>query len=375
MRIKSLLLIAIAAVLGPWLLYSGVKDQQNSQRLAAEGKTTTAQVLDRTIKSGSRGGDRYYLTVKFQTEAGQTVQQRVLVTKTEYLEDVAGSNVSLRYLASAPTVCAVGEPVATWRGKWTSGTIMLLSGGVLAVCARRRKSTREVAEKVAESVNALCESHYEYIPVNAKEFKHLDLEWYDASHRWLEESGFAFLGDEENLTFRRTSKGNRTLLRTMLSRDGACLAYLYHFKPLTPAASLTGGGLKILELQTHFANGAFICTSNAEAAGKLDSPPGVDALRLPANTPLDAIVAAHAQRVGACLANSPGLAAARIGNLEDVHRVQNVLQQIKSAWRRDKGISQEELQRLAGNRLAPEQIQALHAEVEEVRAERQRNAA
>jgi hypothetical protein len=85
MRIKSLILIAIAAVLGPWLLYSGIKDRQNSQRLAAEGKATTARVLDRMLKSGSRGGDRYYLNVRFQTEAGQTVEKRVRVNKPAWL--------------------------------------------------------------------------------------------------------------------------------------------------------------------------------------------------------------------------------------------------------------------------------------------------
>jgi hypothetical protein len=160
----------------------------------------------------------------------------------------------------------------------------------------------------------------------------------------------------------------------MLNRDGTCLAYLYHFKPPTHVGTLGGDGFKILELQSHFPDGAFICTSNAEAAGKLDSPPGVDALRRPHNSSLDAILSAHTERLRAALANNPGAAAASMRTLDDVHRVQNVLQQIKATWRQKTGITREELQRLAGNRLCPGQIAALHADVEKLRGNLQSSA-
>ena len=61
--------------------------------------------------------------------------------------------------------------------------------------------------------------------------------------------------------------------------------------------------------------------------------------------------------------------------LDDVHRVQNVLQQIKAAFRQNTGITREELQRLAGPRLCPQQIDALHADVAKLHAERSQNAA
>jgi hypothetical protein len=161
----------------------------------------------------------------------------------------------------------------------------------------------------------------------------------------------------------------------MLGRDGTWITYLYHFKPAVLARALAANGFRILELQTQFANGTFVCTSNAEEAGKLDSPPGVDALRLPANSSLDAIVEAHAQRVSAALAANPGGAALRMGGLEDIHRAQNVLQGIKAAFRRDVGITKQELERLAGNRLGAQQIDALYSEVEKLHAEQNRKAA
>jgi len=375
MRTKSVLLIAVALGLGFCVLFSGIRNYRNSTRLGTEGKATTAQVLDRTVRPGSRGTTRYCFKVQFQTDSDQTVHARVRVTKSVYRANDTAATVTLRYLPSDPAICAVGEPFPVWRGQFISSALLVLSGGVLLGLSRGRFSTRQAAVKVAESVGALCETHYEYVAVRATEFAHLDLAWYDASQRWLEEQGFALLGDEENLTFRRTSKGNRTLLRTMLARDGTCLAYLYHFKPASPMRALGGDGFRILELQTQFTNGAFLTTSNAEAAGKLDSPPGVDALRLPAQTSLDAIFAAHGQRVSASLTTNPGVAAVRLSSLEDVHRSQNVLQQIKAAFRKNAGISKEELQRLAGNRLGPEQIEALHADVQKIHGERNQTAA
>src|SRR5713226_1943376 len=71
MRVRSFLLILIACAMGPWMLWSGAKDYRNNQRLAAEGKAATAQVLDRTVKTRSRGADQFYLTVQFEAETGQ----------------------------------------------------------------------------------------------------------------------------------------------------------------------------------------------------------------------------------------------------------------------------------------------------------------
>jgi len=375
MNVRRILLAAFALVAGSWWIWSAAKNYQTSKRLAAEGKDTTAQVLDRTIKYRSRGANSYLLTVHFQTETGQPAQGRVQVSRGEYLKDSPGRTVTLRYLPSDPAICAIGAPVAAWTNNLSSVAFVLVSACVLLVLNRRLANTRVVAVKVVERVGALCESQFEYAPVNAREFGHLDLSWYDASQRWLEERGFGWLGDEENLTFRRTSKGNRTLLRTMLGRDGTWITYLYHFKPAGLAPALAANGFKILELQTQFANGTFICTSNAEEAGKLDSPPAVDARRLPANSSLDAIVEAHALRVSAALAANPGGAALRMGSLEDIHRAQNVLQGIKAAFRRDVGITKQELERLAGNRLGAQQIDALYSEVEKLHAEQNRKAA
>src|SRR6266851_1038567 len=162
MNVKRTLLIGFAFVAGSWLIWSGVKAYQNSKRLAAEGKDTTAQVLDRTVKYRSRGANRYYLTVQFQTEAGQPAQGRMQVNRSEYLKDTPGRAVTLRYLPSDPAICAVGESVAIWTSNLTSGAILLVSACVLLGLNRGLLNTRVVAVKVVERVGALCETQFEY---------------------------------------------------------------------------------------------------------------------------------------------------------------------------------------------------------------------
>src|SRR6266851_2029279 len=114
MNVRRILLAAFALVAGSWWIWSAAKNYQTSKRLAAEGKDTTAQVLDRTIKYRSRGANSYLLTVHFQTATGQPAQGRVQVSRGEYLKDTVGRAVTLRYLPSDPAICAVGKPVATW---------------------------------------------------------------------------------------------------------------------------------------------------------------------------------------------------------------------------------------------------------------------
>jgi hypothetical protein len=372
MNTRLLIFTVVAFVAGPWMIWSGFRDYQNKNRLGSEGLTTSAQVLDKSTKRRSRGADRYFLSVHYRTEAGQELRQSVQVFRSEYERTSPASTVTVRYLPSEPGISAIGEVVPTWRRSWISGSLLLLSGCVLAgISVRTRLKLSTAAEKIAEHAKTLCETRYEYASVKASEFSQLDLAWYDSIQRWLEERGFTLLGDEENLTFRRTSKGIRTLLRTMTARDGAWLAYVYHFKP----PGKFGDGFKILELQTQFADSTFLGTSNAEAAGKLDSPPGVDALRMPATSSFEQILEAHTRRFEAALASNPANQAVQLRTLDDVHRSQNVLQGMRAAYRQNKGISREELDRMGGAKLFPEQVTELHAQAEKIRVEQQQRAA
>ncbi len=372
MKTKGLVLALVGLVGGPFLIWSGWHDYQNSTKLAAEGKTTTAQVINRTVNRRSRGPDRCFLSLQYQTEAGEVIHRQVQVVEREYDHHPPGSSASVRYLPSDPKVICVGDPVKTWRRDWVAGSILFLSGCIvgLALVGMRLKM-RKAAAKIVESTAALCETTYEYALVSTAEFSHLDLAWYETSQRWLEERGFTLLANEENLTFRRTSKGVRTLLKTMAGHDGKWLAYLYHFKP----PGRPGGGFKILEVQSCFSDGTFVCTSNAEAAGKLDSPAGVDALRLPAATSLDEVLNSHARRFTEAVNARPNSPPRSLASLPEVHEAQNELQRMRAAHRQQTGITREELRRMGGDRLCPAQLDELHAEAEMLREQQERRAA
>jgi hypothetical protein len=115
-------------------------------------------------------------------------------------------------------------------------------------------------------------------------------------------------------------------------------------------------------------------TSNAEAAGKLESPPGADALHLAAATSMEQVLRQHEQRVNQFLGANPGVQALPMNSLEEVHRAQNALQRMKSEFRRKTGITKVELQRIAGNR-SGKQIEAIHAEATKLHEEQNRHAA
>src|SRR6266849_7910602 len=121
MNLKRTFWIGFALVAGSWFIWSGVKSYQSNNRLAAEGKDTPAQVLEGKIQYRSKGANRYYLTVQFQTAAGQPAQRRVQVNRGEYLKDSPGRTVTLRYLPSDPAICAIGAPAATWTTNLSSG--------------------------------------------------------------------------------------------------------------------------------------------------------------------------------------------------------------------------------------------------------------
>jgi Protein of unknown function (DUF3592) len=372
-KAKRILAILIALGIGAYLVYAGVNEFRASRQLATEGKAVMAQVLDREMVIHLKRRNAYYVSVQYETDAGTTLRQRVPVSAAQYRKAPHGSAIKLFYLSRNPLVCQVGEEVETKYGNAILGVVFVL-GGLLLSVVRRPLSEQAAAAKVAEHVGALCQTHYQYAPVDAKQFRHLDLRWYDEGRQRLEDRGFVFLQDEENLTFRRTSKGNRTLLRTLLNRDGTTMAYLYHFKPGIAVRWLGARQSKVLDLESRFSNGTFVCTSNAEAAGKLDSPPGVKGFHLAAVTPLETILASHEQRVNQFLAAHSGVASVRMNGIEDVHRAQNVLQQIKAEYRKKTGITKVELQRLGGAN-SRQQIDRIHAEALKLHQERIRKAA
>ncbi len=372
-KATKFLSILLCWSLGISFLTAGIKEYRNSKRLAAEGKLTTGAVVDRDIVSRRRAPDRYYLVVKFQTEMKQECSERVRVSSSQYWQASIGETVKVRYLPADPAICAVSEKVNTPLENLLFGAsfMRLLLGGMLVLAPLIMKWT---ARTIVKQTRVLTTPEHEHVPVDAREFRHLDLAWYDAARQRMEAREFVFLQDEENLNVTRSSHGNRTLLRVSLSREGTTMACLYHFKPGWTLRLLGAKATKVLDLETQFSNGAWVCTSGAQDAGKLNSPPGIDALYLPPTTPLETLIESHQQRLTRFLAQNPRVQPVRMHGIDDIHRAQSAQQQIKAAYRREHGLSREELQRIAGPD-AGEGLDEIHAEVSRLQEQQKRKAA
>jgi len=126
------------------------------------------------------------------------------------------------------------------------------------------------------------------------------------------------------------------------------MADFYHFVPQFTSRLLGAKSAKVLDLETWLSDGCFVCTSNAEMAGKLESPPAIDALRMPAGTTWDTLVQAHQNRVAKYLAAHPGVEAIKLKSMADVRRAQDEQQRIKAEFRQRIGLTRTELERFAG---------------------------
>jgi len=116
-KLKKILVVGGAFVLGTVFVVMGWSEFRNSKKLAAEGKAVTAEVVDKEIKHGRKGRKSYYVSVRFKTESGAQTQQRVQVSSSEFDGVNEGGSAPVHYLPADPSVCQVGNKVETeWAG-------------------------------------------------------------------------------------------------------------------------------------------------------------------------------------------------------------------------------------------------------------------
>jgi hypothetical protein len=349
-KTKKVLVILGGIVMSAFFLYSGYGEWRNSRRLAAEGRSTTGEVLEATDRrSGKFRRHTYFLRVQFAPEAGAaTVAQKVEVSRDTFDAAVTTGVVKVHYLPDNPTTCVAGETVQVKYGKIVWGIVFLGAAVFLIIFFREAADEDEAREMIEESLRPLCEDQHNYAPVDARRFKHLDLAYYDDSQQTLETHGFRCVGDVENRTLNATSNSPRTFLRLMVNPNARTTAAMYHFKPGWMLRILKVKDAKAVDVETAFTDGSFVCTSNAESAGALNPPPQIDSLFMPAATAIETLVQAHQKRVAQHLAARPQVGARSAHSLEDVLRLQDEMQKIKAAYRRDHGLSKEELTRITG---------------------------
>lgn len=112
--LKRLIAIVGGAIVGIVLLVFGVKDYFQTKTLKANGKNTVAEVTGADEESGRRGRKRYYLSVSFKTEAGQTITADDRVSRSVYDQGRSERKVNVTYLPDNPQVYRIGEVSTSW---------------------------------------------------------------------------------------------------------------------------------------------------------------------------------------------------------------------------------------------------------------------
>jgi len=341
-RIVSVCSILFGGIL--WLSI-GVREYNDSKQLAARGKITQGQVWggDDTLKKNSWWSG-YHLQVKFATEEGSTHQERVRVNQELYTNARSGQKITVHYLSEDPGVCQAGETVRLQYGSIYRGLIFLTLAAFLILTYRRPMNVEEAAKRINEDFKMLTLDRYEYISVDARKFRRLDLSFYDELQRYLESEGFRFLDDQQNVSVRPRNR-MPVFNRYLLDKDGTTMAIIYHFVPKLSYRLLGSKSWKVLNLETWLSDSTFICASNAEPAGKLNLPPTISALYLPATTPWEAMVEAHRRKLGSHLASHSGVKLVVLETMADVRRAQDEQQRIKAEFRKRTGLTKQELQR------------------------------
>lgn len=359
---KKNLLLAVFILGGIALICLGAKNFYVSQRLLSAGKPATATVLDRSAYKVWRESKGYQITVSFETEDRQQITNTLQVPLDLYNRAAQGT-IKVFYLPGSPSVCMAGDSIQLQYGQLAVGCFFMVAGVVLFYVFKRfdwssldpeamvekecRPIAVEAAQRITKQMETLTQSKHVYAPANPREFPHLDLAFYDQSRAFLESKGFQFLEDVENLTVRSRSSAPRTFSRKLLAGDGTMLAWLYHFIP--PLASRAKGAkeMKVLDLQTQFENGCFVTTSNAESVGKLSQPPQIQGLYMAAGTSQEVLLETHKKCI-AEFATKSGTPPVSLKNLEDVQRSSETLQRLKAEYRRQTGLTNDELKRLGG---------------------------
>ena len=102
-----------------------------AKRFDAEGRETVARVVEKyTTESRDSDGDRtvtYWLTLDYETTSGKVITRTRTATSSEYRRAREGSEITLRFLESDPTVTELTEGSYA-QGAWVAQIIALVIG-------------------------------------------------------------------------------------------------------------------------------------------------------------------------------------------------------------------------------------------------------
>lgn len=153
----------------------------------------------------------------------------------------------------------------------------------------------------------------------------------------LQKAGGKFVCDMENVTV-SGFVGSRIAIRSYTFPDmGFEAAAYYHPK----------AGHLIYDLSSDLSDGTHFTTSSAESAGKLNSPPGIESVHLPYDTPAEEVIRTHMERLTAARREDPNLEISVWTTPEEIIAKEQRMARIKYEYRRQNGwMFEEEVERL-----------------------------
>jgi hypothetical protein len=226
---------------------------------------------------------------------------------------------------------------------------------------RQRFSPSAGAERLRSHLRAVYATEHELVEVNAANFTHLDLAFYDATTKTLAEQGFRTLGDIEDRTVSRLRTARPTFVRLATNGDSIG-AEFYHYRLagflrwLLPHRK----DIRIVAFSTDLSDGCFLTTSNAWTARHIALPDVFLRAIHPPDTPPLALLEDHRRRVEQYIAAHPNVTPAIAGTLADALASAHRSNRIKGEFRarRDYRVTREELAGIVADRPSPAREQA-----------------
>ena len=129
-----------------------------------------------------------------------------------------------------------------------------------------RPEATEVAQMVLGNMQRAFQPKHLYQVVDGRDFRHVSRRFYRRTQARLEDLGFSFVGDVEDVTMKVQTPDPRTFIRTMVSRDRTDVAAFYHVRPVLLwrlGMLLLRIPAKIVEFESYTTSGRAYCTSTA----------------------------------------------------------------------------------------------------------------
>jgi hypothetical protein len=212
----------------------------------------------------------------------------------------------------------------------------------------------------------------------ATERTHPYVDWkaYYAVRQRVEALGFYHLGDVDVVSLQHDSTLMKRPVLAVFASDDATNVLGHYQLPLRWTvrgilARFMGGRGNVFDIGTNFGGGAgvMLATTTAQAAAVWDMPDFIMRETLSRSSPLEQVIQRHRDRVQDYQTQHPAARPVTAHTLRDIVRINDIMEQRKLQWRRDRGwITREELGRLSNN-LSSQTLDDLYEAIQNVARE------